>query len=85
MEITPCLKRLSKNKSFILCLVVFLSLLSYGQKKTGNNSSNSFIEVERGAADLSGSYKILDNSFAGYNIDRYNNRPLYCYHMINAN
>ena len=69
------------NRIYIICLLFIISCQSYGQKKNVSGTTNSYTEVEQGAVDLPGSYKIINNSFAGHNLDRYNNRPLYCYHM----
>ncbi|HBE41239.1 MAG TPA: hypothetical protein DDW27_08555, partial [Bacteroidales bacterium] len=54
---------------------------SYGQRKNISATTSSYTEVERGPANTRGSYKVIDGSFTGYNMDRYNNRPLYCNHM----
>ena len=70
-----------RNQMFILFLLLPGSITSFAQKKISTTATQSYTEVERGAADAPGSYKIIDNSFTGYNMDRYNNRPLYCYHM----
>lgn len=43
--------------------------------------SNSFAGDLRGNTVSSSSYIAKDGAFVGYNIDRYNNRPLYCYQM----
>jgi hypothetical protein len=69
------------NQIFIINLLLLFSFLSYGQNKNKATTAKTYIEVERGTVDIPGSYIVLDNSFVGYNLDRYNNRPLYCHHM----
>lgn len=75
------LKSRTWSKVFTIFSLLLFSFWSHGQKKNITGTASSYTEVERGSANITGSYKVIDGSFTGYNIDRYNNRPLYCNHM----
>ncbi len=64
------------SKMLTMCFLLIFFFESYGQKKNNAGTASSYTEVERGAANITGSYKVIEGSFTGYNIDRYNNRPL---------